>query len=758
MSLAVGARLGQYEIVAPLGVGGMGEVYRAHDSRLHRFVAVKCLSSEVTGDARALLLDEARAAAALNHPHICTIHEVADIDQQFFIVMELVDGRLLSAVAVEGLAIEATIRYGIQIADAVEHAHDRGIVHRDLKTANLMLTAEGRVKVLDFGIARRFADPAIVPDTQLATLEPGLTAGTLAYMSPEVLRGGVADRRADIWAIGVVLYELLAGRRPFQGDTSIDLSSAILRDPPPALSSQVPRAFVALIARCLEKDPARRYQRAGEVRAALEMIPADAAPGASAPRPRQSRPPKGRSPAKSRIRAIAVLPLENLSRDHDRDVFADGMTDALINDLAQIQALRVISRTTAMRYKGTAKPIAEIARELSVDAIVEGTVLWDAGAVRIAVELVDAATDTHLWARSYEREVSSVLALQRELARAIVDEIQVTLSPDERARLQTTRVVKADAYELWLRGRELQNRWTEEGLTASVASFQRAIDRDPGWAPAHAELAKSFLLMATFGVRRSADVASVCKEAAARALALDESLAEAHATLAFAEAAFDWKWTEAERRLRHALTLKPGDGTTRQLLGWLLLALGRSEESIAEQRRALHLDPLSPNVNSNLGWAFAWGGETGQAVEQLQATLRLEPSLPTAHFWLSEAYRQRSMPEESVLECQKAVRLFGGPQMVAHLGHAFAAAGHESEARAILDDLTAIGTKRYVASYGFALIHAALKEIDEAFVWLDRACDERSWWVMWTRIDPRVEPLRADPRYQRLLSKLGLSI
>ena len=374
------------------------------------------------------------------------------------------------------------------------------------------------------------------------------------------------------------------------------------------------------------------------------------------------------------------------------------MTDALINDLAQIQALRVISRTTAMRYKGTAKPIAEIARELSVDAIVEGTVLWDAGAVRIAVELVDAATDTHLWARSYEREVSSVLALQRELARAIVNEIQVTLSPDERARLQTTRVVKADAYELWLRGRELQNRWTEEGLTASVASFQRAIDRDPGWAPAHAELAKSFLLMATFGVRRSADVASVCKEAAARALALDESLAEAHATLAFAEAAFDWKWTEAERRLRHALTLKPGDGTTRQLLGWLLLALGRSEESIAEQRRALHLDPLSPNVNSNLGWAFAWGGETGQAVEQLQATLRLEPSLPTAHFWLSEAYRQRSMPEEGVLECQKAVRLFGGPQMVAHLGHAYAAAGHESEARAILDDLTAIGTKRYVAS------------------------------------------------------------
>jgi TolB-like protein len=630
-------------------------------------------------------------------------------------------------------------------------------VHRDLKTANLMLTAEGRVKVLDFGIARRFADPAIVPDTQLATLEPALTAGTLAYMSPEVLRGGVADRRADIWAIGVVLYELLAGRRPFQGDTSIDLSSAILRDPPPALSSQVPRAFVALIARGLEKDPARRYQRAGEVRAALEMIPADAAPGTSAPRPRQSRPPKGRSPAKSRIRAIAVLPLENLSRDHDRDVFADGMTDALINDLAQIQALRVISRTTAMRYKGTAKPIAEIARELSVDAIVEGTVLWDAGAVRIAVELVDAATDTHLWARSYEREVSSVPALQRELARAIVDEIQVTLSPDERARLQTTRAVKADAYELWLRGREFQNRWTEEGLTASVASFQRAIDRDPGWAPAHAELAESFLLMATFGVRRPADVASSARR---------RRPGRWPSTNRWPRPTRHWRLPRRRSTgngprpngVSGALTLKPGDGTTRQLLGWLLLALGRSEESIAEQRRALHLDPLSPNVNSNLGWAFAWGGETGQAVEQLQATLRLEPSLPTAHFWLSEAYRLRSMPEEGVLECQKAVRLFGGPQMVAHLGHAYAAAGHENEARAILDDLTAIGTKRYVASYGFALIHAALKEIDEAFVWLDRACDERSWWVMWTRIDPRVEPLRADPRYQRLLSKLGLSL
>ncbi len=768
MPLVIGASLGPYQILEPLGSGGMGEVYRARDTRLDRLVAVKCLTSVAAGgDVRARLIEEARAAAALNHPNICTIHEIADIDEQLFIVMEHVDGRRLSDVVAEGPAIQTTIRYGIQIADAVAHAHDRGIVHRDLKTTNLMLTSDGRVKVLDFGIAQRLADPQLDSATQMPTLAPALTAGTLAYMAPEVLRGGTADRRADVWAIGVVLYELLAGRRPFNGETPVDLSSAILRDTPTALPRQVPKALGTVVGRCLDKDPARRYQRAGEIRAALEMIAGDRASKTSVKRPRpQAAPPttstsyvtKPRASVTARTHSLAVLPLENLSRDPAREVFADGMTDALINDLAQIEALRVISRTSAMRYKGTRKPMAEIARELSVDAIVEGTVLWDAGAVRVSVQLVDAATDTHLWARSYDRDVSSVLALQRELARAIVDEIQVAVSPDERARLQTTKSVKADAYELWLRGRELQNQWTEDGLTASIESFQRAIQRDPAFAPAHAELAESFLYLGTFGVRRPRDVATSCKDAAAKALALDESLAEAHTTLGFAEAAFDWKWLDAERRLRRASALNPGDTTARQWLGFLLLALGRSQEAVAELQRAVDLDPLSPNNQSNLGWAYAWSGDTERAVQELQALLRREPSLPTGHLWLSEAYRLRSMYDEALAEQQKAVRLFGGPEMVTFLGHAYAVAGHVADARAVLEELTALAKKRYVPSYGIALIHAALKQNDEAFAWLDRACEDQSWWVMWVQIDPRLNPLRTDPRFQKLVSTLGLPV
>ena len=497
----IGQRLGHFRIIEKIGAGGMGEVYKAHDEQLDRDVAIKVLPASSFRDAtaRGRLLREARTASKLNHPHICTIHEVGEAEGQAYIAMELVEGQPLSARLADGaLPPEQVLRYGLQLADAVAHAHERGIIHRDLKSANVIITPEARAKVLDFGLAKRLSSEDLAEattQTMDSLTGPGTVVGTLAYMAPEQLRGQPADARSDIWALGVMLYEMAAGQRPFQGKTGFELSSAILSQPPPPLplgpGGALPAELGAVIAHCLEKDPAQRYQRSEDVRAALEAVQSGAAlPAWPAWKYALSRRRwlalvaalatalavvgaldvgglRGRllgGAAAPQLRSVAVLPLANLSGDPQQDYFAEGMHDALITDLAKLSGLRrVIARSSVLRYRKTDKPLRQIARELGVDAIITGAVLREGDRVRITAQLINAATEEQVWAERYERELRGVLSLQNEIVGAVAREVKLRLTPQEQARLASARPVNPEAHEAFLRGRFYVNKLTPEG-------------------------------------------------------------------------------------------------------------------------------------------------------------------------------------------------------------------------------------------------------------------------------------------------------
>ena len=588
MTAQVLQQIGRYRVTAKLGSGGMGIVYRAYDEKLRRDVAIKLLNREADDSGRERILHEARNSSALNHPGICTVYEVDDHGDQSFIVMELVDGRPLSdLIPPDGFPFESVHAYGLQIADALAHAHARGVVHRDVKPSNILVSANGRIKVLDFGIGQHI-HPEVGERTTESIETPaegGVTAGTLAYMAPEQLRGERAAGRSDVWSLGVVLYELATGQRPYAGDTRFTLSASILTEDPRPLPARVPTGLKKVIARCLTRDPAVALpgRRSGPCRA-----------GGPRCSPRRSTPasrPARRTSTHARVRSLAVLPLENLSPGPDDDFFADGMTDALITTLAQIRALRVISRTSVMRYKGARQPLPEIAKALNVDAIVEGTVLRSQGRVRIAAQLIHAVSDTHLWAKQYEGDVRDVLALQSDVARAIANEIQIQLSPQERSRLARSRPVDPAAYEAFLKGRHFWYRRSPDALRKGVELLQQAISLDPSYALAHAALAEAHASMGwdLFGLTAPSESFPLAKQAAQRALEMDPTCAEAHAALGNTAMGFDWDWVTAEREFRHAIELKPQYGPAHIWYSHLL-------ESHRSHRGVAGREPARPRV------------------------------------------------------------------------------------------------------------------------------------------------------------------
>ena len=555
----IGRTISHYRIIEKIGAGGMGEVWKARDTQLDRDVALKVLPTGTLGDetARARLVREARLASKLNHPHICTIHEVGESGGQAYIAMELVEGQSLSARLSGGaLPIEQILRFGLQLADALTHAHERGIIHRDLKSANVVITPEGRAKVLDFGLAKRLRGETLEEATtwtQDSLTGPGAVVGTLAYMAPEQLRGQSADARSDIWALGVMLYEMASGARPFQGKTGFELSSAILNQAPlplpPGPGGAPPAWLRSVIERCLEKDPAQRYQRSDEVRAALEAVQAGATLKAwlvwkyALSRRRwlmlagvlvallaalamldvggvRHRLLGGAAGPK--YRSLAVLPVANLSGDPGQEYFTDGMTDALITDLSKIGALKVISRTSVMQYKGAKKPLPQIARDLRVDTVLEASVVREDGHVRVTAQLIEAATDQHLWAETYEREMTSILALQNEVARAVARTIKVQLRPQEETRLAGARTVNPATYEAYLRGMFHLNKSTPEGLQKGMAYLHEAVEKDPADPLAYAGLALGYIEIA-HGADPTEDALQRAKAAAGTALKLDSS-------------------------------------------------------------------------------------------------------------------------------------------------------------------------------------------------------------------------------------------
>ena len=783
----IGQTLGHYRIESKLGAGGMGEVYRAHDEQLDRDVAIKVLPAASFRDAtaRARLLREARTASKLNHPHICTIHEVGEADGQAYIAMELVEGQTLSARLTEGaLAAEQVLRYALQLADALGHAHERGVMHRDLKSANVMLTPEGRAKVLDFGLAKRLNREDLAEATTLSQdlSQPGTIVGTLAYMPPEQLRGEPADARSDVWALGVMFYEMATGERPFQGKTGFELSSAILNQAPAALPPAVPAELRGVIERCLEKEPGQRYQRGGEVRAVLEAIQSGSAvpawPARKVTLPRRRwlalaaalvvvlaaagvaldvgglRARLLGGAAAPKFRSLAVLPLANLSGDPEQEYFVDGMTEALITDLSKIAGLRVISRTSMMRYKGAAKPLPQIARELGVDGVITGSVQREGDRVRITAQFINAATEEPLWAERYERGLTSILAMQSDLARAIAREIKGTLSPQEETRLGRARQVNPATHEAYLKGMFFLHQSTPEGTRKGMAYLREAVEKDPVDPLGYAGLANGYITLA-HGADPPEDALLRAKSATRTALELDGTLAEAVFALGVIKGYDEWDWEGADQAIQRALELNPSFAMAHYHLAWYRALFGRMEEAIEEHKRAREADPLNPLHTAWLGELYRMEGRYKEALDEAQKAIELNPKFPVGHYVRGLVYADQRRYDEAIAAVQKAGEV--APRWRWALGPVYAAAGRRDEARRVLAELKQQKVTPW-AAFWLACTYAALGKKDEAFRWLNY--EHPHIWLPWVSTKEydlfSFRPLRDDPRFQDLLRRMNL--
>jgi TolB-like protein len=791
MALEAGARLGPYEVLAPLGAGGMGEVYRALDTRLDREVAVKVLPERLAEDPSALsrFEREAKALAALSHPNVLTILDFGREGGVAYAVTELLEGESLRMRLLRArMSWREAAELGSEIADGLAAAHSRGITHRDLKPENVFLTNNGRPKILDFGLARRerLADPAEQGQqaTRTQETEPGALMGTVGYMSPEQVSGLAADARSDIFSLGCMLSEMVTGSRPFSGRTGAETLAAILRDDPIDLASTsrpVPADLAGVIRHCLEKRPDQRFQTARDLTFALKAILAGTSSSSTVP-PLAPRARRGRrvvtfgvaaavialaavflvvtralTSRGGAVHSVAVLPFQNLSGDPAQDYFVDGMTDELIANLAKVEKLRVISRTSVMQYKGTKKLLPQIARELKVDSIVEGSVLRSGQRVRITVQLIQAEPEQNLWAESYEKNLTDVLTVQAEAARSIVGEIKVLLTPEEGKRLAKVRPIDPEAYDAYLRGRFYWAKFTGDDYQTAIGFFQKAIEKDPTYAPAYAGLAHAYRALAFEGLIPPAEGMPRAEAAARKAASLDNTLAEVHFALGMNRLA-KWDHETCLEELEKALSASPHDAVIRRFYSQSLSRVSRWEEAIAEGKHAQQLDPLSVETNRALGSVYYWAGRNEEALEQYRKTIELDPKDARLHGHLADVYARKGNFPEAIAEQQKYLSLAGDDEAAQDLGRDFAASGYAAAMKALyrktLAFLEEAGKYAYVSPVHFAVLHAQLGQRDEAFSWLEKAFVERQPWLGQLKVDPQFEPLRSDPRFGQLIRRV----
>jgi serine/threonine protein kinase/Tfp pilus assembly protein PilF len=740
----IGKTISHYKILEKLGEGGMGVVYRAEDTKLKRTVALKFLPPELTRDseAKSRFMHEAQAAAALSHPNICTVHEIDEYEDRSFIAMECIEGENLKAEIKSGpLGVDEAVEIAVEIAEGLQEAHSKGIIHRDVKSANIMLTATGRVKVMDFGLAKSSGR------TQLT--QTGTTVGTVDYMSPEQGRGDPVDYRTDIWSLGIVLYEMLTGEVPFKANHEQATIYRIMNEESPSVESRRPgvaKKLEQIIEKTLAKEAKKRYESAEALKKDLESL-------MEARRPQTTEREASTQGSKP---SIAVLPFRDMSSQRDQEYFCEGIAEELINALVKLKGLRVAARTSAFQFKEHDSDIKTIGHKLEVKTVLEGSIRKAGNRLRITAQLINVEDGFHIWSEKYDRELDDIFAIQDEISLAIVDKLKIKLLGEEKSALVKRHTVDLEAHNLYLKGLYFWNRRYEGGMKRAMECFRQAIDKDPDYALAHVGVADTYNITGMFGYLSPKEAFPKAITAAKRALEIDDTLGEAHASLGFARTFYEWDWTAAESEFIRAIELSPNYATAHEWYGIYLSATGRHDEGINEAEKARDLDPLSLIINAVVGLCYYFARRYEESIVNQKKTLELDPNFLIANTWIVMAYAENGM-------CDRAVRTISRveaaaaehPFTLGYFGYYYGACGQDKDALRILDILNELAKTRYVSPMHQAHTLIGLGRIDEAFEFVEKALVERDPLLALTNAGPFYGTHLSDTQYNELLRKIG---